>query len=166
MVLAYWQAGRTTYGMWANTIENGRTTIGFEELIYTGCKVGMLLDESIRKMFPLRSMVRLCKSPSFADRWYSSLAVSLFKERGIEVLDLWWWWWWWRWWCVCFCSKLHVPLKATFPRTVVLFSRLISRTVIPFCMMEMYQLTKRRWLTLLQQMKAWFKLTDCFAQCA
>lgn len=143
----YWQAGRTTYGKWTNTIEKGRTTIGFDEFIFTGCKVGMFPDESTLKIFPLRSIIRLCKSPSFALRWYSSLVVSLCKDRGnlsddlSDFPDLCWWWWWWLW-CVCFCSELHVPLKATFPRTVVLLSRLISRTTIPFCLMKMYQLTE------------------------
>lgn len=147
----YLQAGRTTYGMWTNTIEKGRTTIGFDELTCTGSKLGMFPDESTLKMFSLSSMVLLCRLPSFAVRWYSSLAGSLLVARGSlvvfalwTVLVLWEALDWWR--LLCFRSRLHVPLNATLARTVVLLSRLLSSTVIPFCMMKMYKLTKWRWI--------------------
>ena len=107
----------------------------------------MFPDESMLKMFPLSSMVRLCILPSSAVRWYSSLTFSVLSAWSSlivflwEVLVLWevldWWW------LLCFRCKLHVPLKATLAKTVVLLSRLLSSTVIPFCMMKMDKITKR-----------------------
>lgn len=127
---SYLQAGRTTLGMWANTIEKGATFIEVDEFTYIGSKGGMSPDEFTVNMFPFSRMVWLCKFPSFAVRWYSSLAVSRISRRSswtrsIFVL-----------WELCLWCKLQVPLKTTSAWMLVLLSRLINNNTIPFCMMK------------------------------
>lgn len=126
------QAGKITYGMCTNTIENGATVNGSVELTNIGSNDGIFPNESIVSGFPFSSIVWLCKSPSFAVKWYSCLvfdAIFLLLGSLIEELFLWLW-------CLCFLWCNIVPLKATLALMVVLPSRLINNKVIPRCKME------------------------------
>lgn len=124
----YLHAESTTSGMWTNTIENGAITIGSVELTWSGSKGGMFPAGSTLRTSPFRSMVWLCKFPSFAVRWYSSLLTAPVEAWGIRITFLLW--------VLCLCLRLHVLLNAMLAWTVLLPSRLISSNVIPFCSKE------------------------------
>lgn len=61
-------------------MEKGATSMGADEFTFIGVKGGMSPVELTFRIFPLRSMIWLCKFPSFAVRWYSSLVTSVFVE--------------------------------------------------------------------------------------
>lgn len=82
------QAGKSTYGMCTNTIENGAIVIASVELTNIGSNVGIFPDESTISAFPFSSIVWLCKFPSFAVKWYSSLvfdAILLLLGSSSEL---------------------------------------------------------------------------------
>lgn len=54
-------------------MEKGATEMGADEVTYTGSKRGIFPDDLTESVFPLSSIVWLCKFPSFAVKWYSSL---------------------------------------------------------------------------------------------
>lgn len=110
--------------------------MGSDEFIFRGFKGGILADGSTVNGFPFSSIILLCKSPSFAVKWYSSLVFVIIEwtlEGNPIVFDLFWWWrWWWWWeWCRSCCHELL--LKVGFTWTAVVLSRLINSMVIPFC---------------------------------
>ena len=145
--LTYLQAGRTTLGICTNTIENGAMVMGLDEFTFRGSRGGMSPDAFTVKMFPLSSIVWLCKFPSLAVRWYSSLSISLVLEPSNQITFVLWILCLWRYlcnlcnlWSLCLCCKVEVPLKATLASTVVLLSRLINSNVIPCCKIKSNQI--------------------------
>lgn len=84
--LFYLQAGTLIWGILANSMENGATVIGFEELTVVGSRLGIFPSEVTFNVLPFRSMVWLCKSPSLAVRWYSSLGSSLLLCSGGSLI--------------------------------------------------------------------------------
>lgn len=130
--LSYLQAGRMIFGMWMNTIEKGATIIGSDEFTCWGSNGGMFPDEFTDKMFPFSSTVWLCRFPSLAVKWYSSLKASPSRPRGrgirtifdLCLLDL------------CLWCNAVVLLNAIPAWTVLLPSRLSNSNVIPFCKIE------------------------------
>lgn len=124
----YLQAGRTTSGIWAKTMEKGATVMGSDEFTVTASNGGMSPYEFRPKIFPFSNIIWLCKSPSFAVKWYSSLSISpilLSPGRRILFLPLIW--------IFLFCVTVKEPWKATLAWTVVALSRLINNNVIPCC---------------------------------
>lgn len=132
------------------------------ELTYIGSNVGIFPDESTISAFPFSSIVWLCKFPSFAVKWYSSLvfdATLLLLGSLIELFL-------WLWWCLCFCWCNMVPLKSTLEWMVVLPSRLINSNVIPCCKWKLFFSGQMYNIYVASVTLCKYQLTDCFAQWA
>lgn len=67
-------------GKWANTIEKGATVIGSDRFTFMGSKDGIIPEEFTFNICPFKSTVWLCKFPSLAVKWYSSLVYRLILE--------------------------------------------------------------------------------------
>lgn len=123
-------------------MEYGATVIGCDASTLVASSCGMFPFESTAKILPVNSIVWLCRSPSLAVRWYSSLVRSSLLTAPGMCLNLFPWAQ--RW---CFRPPELATLGVATTWAVVFPLRLISSSVIPSCQWHFTQIHQVRDVT-------------------